>query len=183
MKRIALLKKLHKGQTCYIIGSGNSILKLCSTDFKDGFVIAINSSITFIESLNLSIPVYSQFKDGNYPEPQCTFLTCKKCISGQPMPKRSTLLLHVYHTLNCFKDYEPKYYFDNYDYGLIDIDFSHKSAVRNAEFLGARNLIFYGFDSISNNDSSNISGATDPNYKRQRQLMELFDYRLPFIYK
>ena len=183
MKRITLLKDIHLDQTCYIIGTGKSILKLNPTDFESGFVIAINSSISIIEDLNLDIPVFLQFKDGNYPELQCTFLTCEKCVSFQPMPKRSTLLLHVHHTLNCFKDYEPKYYFDNYDYGLIDIDFSHKSAIRNAEFLGASQLVFYGFDSITQNDSSSISGAIDPNYKRQQKLMEVFDYRLPYIYK
>ncbi|MEI7424188.1 MAG: hypothetical protein WCK18_18945 [Prolixibacteraceae bacterium] len=183
MKKIALLKDVHLGQTCYIIGTGKSALKLTSSDFGDGFVIAINSILSYIESLNLTIPVYSQYKDGNYPEPQCTVLTCENCIADQPPPKQSVLLLHVHHALNCFPDYEPKYYFDNYDYGLRDIDFSHKSAVRNAEFLGASQLIFYGFDSITKNDSSNISGAIDPNYKRQKELMEIFDYHLPYIYK
>lgn len=183
MKRINVLKNVHKGETCYIVGTGPLIEKLTAADFADGFVIAINSAISIIESLNLAIPVYSQYKDGNYPEQQCTVMTCGQCPKGQPAPTKSILLLHVYHAFNCFPYYEPKYYFDNLDFGLAITDFSQKSAIRIAEYLGANNLVFYGFDSITQNNFSKFSGEIDNSHKKKVEQMKKFDYRLPYIYK
>jgi hypothetical protein len=183
MRRIDVLKYIHKGETCYIVGTGPSIGKLTAADFADGFVIAINSAISMIESLDLAIPVYSQYKDGNYPEQQCTFVTCENCVKGQPAPVRATLLLHFYHAFNCFPDYEPKYYFSNPYYGLAVNDFSQKSAIRNAELMGAANLVFYGFDSITPGDCSKFTGQIDNSHTKKAEQMKVFDYRLPYIYK
>jgi len=184
MKSISELKDIHKGKTCYIVGTGPSIMKLQAEDFEDGFVIAVNSAIEQVEKLNLPIPVYCQYKDGNYPEEQCTVMTCGQCPKKQPVPKHAAILLHVHHAANCFPLSEPKYYFDNLEYGLQVTDFSQMSAIRNAELMGARALIFYGFDSITRKDCRKYTGEGYPAaYALQAERMKKFDYRLPYIYK
>lgn len=183
MKRINELENIHQGKTCYIVGTGPSAATLTKEDFQDGFVIAVNSAIRLIERLDLDIPVYGQYKDGNYPEEQCSVKTCRTCIKGQSYPTKCTLLLHVHHAANCFEEYEPKYFFDNLDYGLKVIDFSQMSAIRNAELMGACSLVFYGFDSITTGDCSKFSGVGYPTaYAKQAEIMKNFDYRLPYTY-
>lgn len=177
------LQGKHKNNTCYIIGKGKSINKLTVFDFKkDSFIITINQANTVISKLNLNIPIYAMYKDGDYnPKRNCRKSNCTDCWIELFLG--NILLVHKYHSFNCKPNYPNRVIFDNTLFGLRPTDFSQQSAIRCAEVLGASNLVFYGFDSINNNNYENIFNKKHEDYLKQAERMKTFNYRLPYVYK
>jgi hypothetical protein len=137
VRQFSDLRDIHKGETCYIVGMGASLLQLTPDYFKDGFIVATYESIYKIESFNLPNPVYSMQKD---------------TITG--LPGRSPLLLHAHESARQNPDYEPCYVFDNpRDFGGRRWD--NPSGVISsciAHWMGAGHITILCFDRTTHGD-------------------------------
>lgn len=116
-------KNKYKGQTAYIIGSGNSIKHLKKEHFNNGIIIALNKTIEIIREIAPDIPVFSQQKDGNLNgKRECPYPDCYNCpFMRNPSPY--TLLVHEHESKMCFEDYKDRIVFDNIELGLKPTDF------------------------------------------------------------
>jgi len=150
------LKNKYKGQTCYIVGRGESIRELKKEHFKEGVVIAINYAINKVNELNLDNDVYSMQKDGYHKsivanqliEVDCVYPDCNNCNLRTVNPYPATLLVHKHESEKCFDTYKPRYVFDNIELGLKPTDFSALSCIKLAGYMGCSKLVFFCFDSL-----------------------------------
>ena len=137
---IHLLANKHIGKTCYIIGSGTSILKLTEKDFEPECpIIAINMTIPVIEKLKLDNPIYSMQKD-----------TDKRWVDEgyTSLPIKAILLVNVQAGVNIFPEYLQRYGFISSNLGVNGKhDFSAIVALKIAEKFGCVKLKLMGFDS------------------------------------
>jgi hypothetical protein len=137
-----LLNK-YKGQNCYIVGMGPSLLKLKKESCGDGIIIAIYDSIVLIESLGLKNTIYAMQKD-------------RMTGIGKFRPKKATLLLHAHESgaseQSYFLDYKPRIIWDNKMLGLNWDIASGPSAVHLAKFMGCKKIYMLAFDSCVNGD-------------------------------
>ena len=139
------LRGKHRGENCYIIGRGPSLLSVKKEDFGPGPVIVLNEAIINVHDLNLDNPIYSQWRNGDvlpnlkdYLKDGDAMLLCDNPVLNDP--PSSTL----------FKDYLPRYSFECLrDFGKNpQIYFSHKAAIEVAvKIFGCSSIISMGFDS------------------------------------
>jgi glycosyltransferase involved in cell wall biosynthesis len=156
-----ILTGKHKGETCYIVGTGPSISNLKESDFlPDIPIITISSAILKVESLNINNPIYS---------------IQKNVVLHRP--KRATLLVAKQgENPNEFKDYKPRYVFDTVK--LFDgknpfgyKEFSTNCALKMAKTMGFEKVKMLCFDAFTNGNLE--AGYTDgvnkdlSGYKRQ----------------
>ena len=152
-----------KYETCYIIGKGPSLDALTIEDFGPGPIIAINESITKIESLNLKNPIYSLQQDG---KPQC-----------MRRPQRATLLLSQV-SKHWFQDYTPRIIYDRTKLNMSDKAFSAIIAMDFAKQWGCKTLIFKAFDACT---CDNASYASDIHYYDPRNSLHVFKLHCEII--
>ena len=167
---IRLLTNKHAGKTCYIIGSGTSILKLTEKDFEPECpIIAINMTISVIEKLKIDNPIYSMQKDA----------TKKNIRRGYSYrPERATLLVECNSSsIDLFPDYSPRYIFNAITlrpsrWGASE--FSANCALKISERFGCIKIKMIGFDSYwgnINNFYDEASGFQAPKYMNQMKRM------------
>lgn len=147
----------HKTDTIYIVGKGQSLEFVTPEIFGKGVVITINESIVSIEKLGLSNLIISMQKDGAYPHRnkcQCKNKSETLCKFGMIFPSNKSTVLLVSETdsFDCFTDYEPRFYFNNQDYGLSWEEPSVLSAISIAKSSGAKIIIMVAFDSFTYGD-------------------------------
>jgi len=128
---IETLRDAYRGQTCWVVGSGQSLRYLQASDFGEGPVIAVNWATPVVESLNLENPVYSMQKDAEF---------CK------------TKLPTLSHFWESGKSGWGTYVFDNNHFGLSWNNPSLVSAVKIAELWGCTQVVFLCCDSMKNGD-------------------------------
>ena len=166
------LKDKHCGETCYIIGKGNSIKKLSNDTIGEGFIIALNQAIQVVEEVCYSNETYSMQKDGASPNIRdhcpCVEGEITECPHDMVTPIYSTLLLHEHESKFCLPNYEKKIIFDAEQLNLYMFTPSVVCAIELAKYMGAVSLKMIGFDSYTDDDNTNIIGKVDETYPTQR---------------
>jgi hypothetical protein len=158
--RIKSLKDKHKGKTCYIVGTGPSISNINKETFDSGCpIITLNDVIEKVEVLDLANPVYAMQKDGG------GYLS-NKCTDTQaaffPRPQKATLLVHAKESIFLHDDYSPRIIFDNEtDFNLPWNAFSAIIAINIAKLMGCSDIIFIGFDAITNGNTARFKLGDD----------------------
>ena len=171
---VTQIKDKYKGQDVYIIGKGMSLEFINKSYIWSGVVITINDAIGKIESLGLSNPIYSMWKDGIGGERgQSENEPLHDCSLHGIMPKKSILLVHKYGSSNCMLDYKPRMVFDNLELGLQICDFSALSCIKIGQVMGCKRFFFVSFDACTNGDGrSVITKSVLPNYFAQCEKMK-----------
>jgi hypothetical protein len=127
------------GQIAYIVGKGPS-----AKDFRnygDGIVIALNESIEIVESLGLTIPIFSFQKDGR--------------SESLRRPKGAILVLSHDRSRKCHLGYPYRAVFNTeVDWGLKPETFSARCALEFVKGLGYKTVMFVGFDAQTVGDVS-----------------------------
>lgn len=145
---------------CYIVGKGPSLANLNVNDISDGIIITLNEAIQKIEENYPDCPVYSMQKDG------CGTTEPHEICSGQTAinmtrPQRAALIVHQTESPECFKDYEPRYIFDNQtDFNIPWYAFSALSAMEIADLMGCSEIYLCCFDACINGDARTYIPAT-----------------------
>ncbi len=143
------LKNRYKGQTCYIIGRGPSLLNITKDMFKTGPVIVINEAIYNISALNLSNDIYSQWRNGDMPDDLLKYLSgASLVLCENPVPEYE-------NKTKKYQTYRPVYWFEcRRDFGFNPrLMFSHMAAIEIAvRIFGCAKLVMIGFDSYFNDD-------------------------------
>lgn len=167
MKR---LKDKHLGETCWIVGKGKSLRNLKRGDIGDGPVIAIYEAIIPVEHLLFPNELYCLEKDGGQlkreplsPNPECDIRDCDNCM-GVVLPRRASVLLHDAEARYCFLDYPRRYVFTLEEIGLEKNEFSLVCAIKIAEFMGCKKLMFVSCDAHAIGDNRNCLPLFDQSY-------------------
>jgi hypothetical protein len=164
------LKNKHKGYVFYIIGEGPSHKYLDSSNFGEGVIIAMYRSLKVIEELSLTNKTYSLQKD--------------KILYN---PRNATLLVHKHESAKEEIEYKNKIVFDNDELGLHRGCHKHgnslQTSIRLSEFMGAKQIILYGFDAHMNGDCTTYEGRQNKNYISQVQGMKEFKSNIDYRYE
>lgn len=161
------LRSVHDGETCYVVGKGPSLEHLSVEHLGPGPIITLNQALLAVEALSPPNPLYSMQKDG------CRALIqqeggCEEC-DGQRLhmtyPERETtsLLLHFHESRFCLPYHGRRYVFDAVgDLGLdLFTRTSAMCAVRIAQFMGCREIVFVSMDSIATGDTRTFTPGLD----------------------
>lgn len=149
------LKNKHLNTACWIIGKGQSLALLSSSDIGEGIVITLNQAITKVEPLGLPNLIYSMQKDGGirrHPSitnlvPDCDYKeNCGYICGGLILPNNATLLLHDQESKYCFSDYSPRYVLSLEGLGLSRNVASFIFAIHMARYMGCNKFNFVSFD-------------------------------------
>ena len=164
------LKNKHKGETCWIVGKGKSLLNLKRSDIGDGPVIAIYEAIVPVEMLGFPNALYCLEKDGglNKRDPytlsaECDDRQCDFC-KGVVRPRRATLLLHELEAKYCFEDYSPRYLFSLPEIGMHENQFSLACAIKIAKFFGCPKIVFVSCDAHATGDNRSCLPVFNQDY-------------------
>jgi len=155
---ISILKSAYLGKTGAIVGSGPSIINLIHDSFLGvDVVITIDYAIARIRMLNLSMPIYTMWKDHG-PLKGTPDGVCNPCPGQPPCTNRCIKLspqspeiyvVHVHESEHCNEQYSPRYIFDNNQFGH---HWGKPSVVPSIEIMrlfGVVDLKMMGFDSIT----------------------------------
>ena len=145
IKRISNLKGKCKGETCYIVGRGPSLLEIKKEDIGAGPVICLNESIENVKALNLNNPIYSQWRNGDAPPDTISHLK-----AGDALLLCDNPVLGDWPSSTQFGAWPDRYAFEcKKDLGVEPAAcFSHLAAVEIAvKVFGCSYLVFVGFDS------------------------------------
>lgn len=138
------LKDKYKDKTAYIVGKGPSIKRLLSTHFGEGVVITLNESIIVVENLHLKNDIYSMQKDADSVDH----------VFGI-RPKRASLIIHELESYYRFKDYSPRYSFNNVsDFNMPWDTFSAISATEICLLMGCCNIVYVCHDSCTTGNTA-----------------------------
>lgn len=161
------LKNIHPDSVISIIGKGPSLQYLSPGYLQSTPVIALYEAIIPVEVMQINNPIYSLQKDN--------VLT---------VPKRATLLLHEHESKNCLPDYRPRIVFDNAQFGIPWNAFSQITAVKIAQWMGAKKIRFICFDSFTTGSNATyvpgkgIIDAYHDNYPKQK--VQIWEFLLTF---
>lgn len=176
MQPLRELAGKHPGETCYIICKGPSLAYLEKKHIGEGIVITLAESILKIEEIGIKNTIYSLQKDGcNVMDFQpCTDPTqCHKAVSKVAPKNGIPVLLHTVESMNCLKNYEPKYLFDC----KVDLDcewntFSTIVAMKIAAKMGCTKIVLVSADAYVTGDINNVALTKD--FKRQPDFAYLY---------
>jgi len=165
------LKDTHHGETAYIIGKGPSLKKLTPFDFGAGFLIVLYEALSKIRELKLPNTTYSMQKDEVRIEPRWDEI----------------LLLHSWESAKTKHPHQPQYIWNNNDLGLdegnMNAGFSLQSAIRIAEFFGAKDITLYGFDAHTGGSMETMGDRDfEDHYRKQIRGMQNFEINVPHRY-
>ncbi|MGD0781233.1 MAG: hypothetical protein ABSA30_00075 [Candidatus Aminicenantales bacterium] len=157
------------GDTCWIVGTGPSLVRASAPLFGPGPVIALNASIRPVEALGLPNPVFSMQKDGcGFSGPHAA---CRNSLTVRP--QKAPLLVSRAESFHCFAEYRPRYVFD----AVADLgapawwEFSANCAIHLARLMGCVRIRLVAFDSCTSGDLTNFEGEENPLYAQQRPRM------------
>jgi hypothetical protein len=161
------LRNIHPDSVISIIGKGPSLQYLSPGYLQSTPVIALYESIIAVEAMQINNPIYSLQKD-----------------DVLATPTRATLLLHEHESKRCLPDYKPRIVFDNAMFGLAWNAFSQITAVKIAQYMGAKKIRFVCFDSFTTGSNATYvpgKGIIDhdhDNYPKQK--VKIADFLLTF---
>ncbi len=161
------LKNIYPESTINIVGKGPSLEHLRPEHLSGYPVIALYQALIPVENMQIDNPVYSLQKD-----------------HADIVPKLATLLLHLHESKDCLPDYQPRIIFDNNQFGIAWNAFSQITAVKIAQWMGAKRIRFICFDSFTTGSNATYipgKGITDhdhDNYPKQK--VKIADFLLTF---
>jgi hypothetical protein len=127
---IVVLSNRHRGQTCYIVGKGASLINLRAHHFGPGPVITLNSAIGIVDDLGLPNQVYAMQKDGcssddpdNYHRPcdSCHLRDFRNPPLIDPRPGVAVLFSRYYSSW-CFHGRRNRFVFTEDELGFVGED-------------------------------------------------------------
>jgi hypothetical protein len=159
------------GGTCWIVGTGPSLVHASAPLFGPGPVIVLNAAIRPVEAFGLPNPVFSMQKDGCGLRDPHDAAACEN--AGMVRPQKTAILLSRDESPECFADYRPRYVFG----AVADLgapawwEFSANCAIHLARLMGCRRLRLVAFDSCTSGELTNFEGVENPLYAQQRPRM------------
>lgn len=158
-KPIQSLSNTFLGMTGAAVGSGPSIRYITKDHFKDvDVVITLDFAELKVSSLKLDIPHFAQWKDAGHKDGRClpTCKVCKgDCYKVRPTPP-AMLLVHTLESALCWNDYEPRYSWNNEEWGYTFGGLPGATcALWNLKILGIKHLKLFCFDGITVGDTRN----------------------------
>lgn len=135
-----VLKDLHAGQECWIVGKGPSLGNLRRDYFGDGPVITINEAILIVQELGLPNPIYSLQKDGY--------------VNVMVRPKDDvTLILQANLSESWFPDHPKRLILDPVAaWGFKVTEMSIRMCIALAKLMGCYRISFLCCDSLVHDD-------------------------------
>jgi E3 ubiquitin-protein ligase DOA10 len=162
---IETLKNTMIAKRAGIIARGPSILNLNTQHFDNiDVLIVLNKSILNIRNLNIDTKdkvIFYMAKDAEKPDrwykPTCTICdySCSKSYPIAP----EILLVHEHESKMCFPDYPLRYTFDNIKFGMPFTHASICSSIHILSLIGIKNITFFCFDAMVNNDNRETIGT------------------------
>lgn len=166
---IEILKNSMLGKSACIIAHGQSILNLQHKDLSGiDCVFVLNKAILATRILKVNIPVFYMTKDAGKPDNKCkpTCLECDtNCSKIKPLFPE-ILLVHEHESVKCFPNYQPRFIFNNSDYGLYWMRASVCSATHIINMMGFTDIKYFCFDEMVNGNTKTVNdGRTIDNEK------------------
>ncbi len=198
LKQLHLLKDIHKGERCFIIGTGPSLNETRLDLIKDEYIIGVNGLINGLEQFNLkNIPYWciSDSKAFNkygkdiidrneytilFAHAEKTYLDKNKYNKDDKI-----ILIRTNEKLSSNSDIDQGFYYEN---GTVIVD-----AIQFAYYLGFEEVYLVGCDSDYSGDghfdkskdiSNGKSGFKDRNevFANYKKLKKIFEQNNRIIY-
>ncbi len=158
IKMLNSLKNKHIGETCYILGKGESIRNLSEDDLGIGFILALYETIDVVEKLDIKNKIYSLQKD-TLTNPNTN----------------NTIFAHKHESAKIITEVDDRHVvFDNEQLGLQWNSPSITSAINIAKYLGCSNICMVSFDASTNGNVKNMYGSDKfaPSYRSDLQRIQ-----------
>lgn len=179
---IAPLKDRHRGEVCYVVGKGPSVVDLKAHHFGPGPVLVINETIRHVQELGLPNQIYSMQKDGcvtsdpdTIPRPcdTCEQHGWKRAPVVDPYP--GVAVLFSQHLSSwCLHGRKNRYVFTDAELGFegYPMTMSVLETVPLAKHFGCQSIVMMCFDSLVNGNTDTMEcidgGAYARNYEGSR---------------
>jgi len=171
---IAPLKDRHKGDTCYIIGKGPSLVNLRAWHFGKGPVIVLNESIRMVQNMGLPNQIYSMQKDGcmtedphNIPRPcgTCEANGWQRAPVTNPHPGIAVLFSQHLSSW-CLHGRPNRFVFTDEELGFkgYPMTMSILEAIPLAMHFGCQSIVMMCCDSLVNGDLGTVAAIDDHHF-------------------
>lgn len=152
----------HPGETATIVGTGPSLLRLTTSDFGAGPVIALNDAVLALRRLRLPNRMYVMQKDGCIPHGARARVPILRCVCPGRMPQPrmpEEVILSAAESSRCWRGYPRRHVLDVESLGLRWATSSTPVAVKVAELMGCASVRMLAHDAHTRGDSRRVTGS------------------------